>query len=160
MIKFVIEKTANFYFSNVVWLIRNHLLDLDICVKNTVDHTKKCRLTDLIDEHIDHLNYLQDIYILNIEGINNCLTEQLIRRLLVPVYLSSLLKKDRFTVKSRKPFIQPNVALFLLSHLFSVITYEPLLNDLCEFLFFISDEQFINDMCASSTDEVFIDLLR
>lgn len=37
MVKFVIEKTANSYFSNVVWLIRNQLLDLDICVKNTVE---------------------------------------------------------------------------------------------------------------------------
>ena len=37
MQKFVKEKTASFYFSNLVWLIRNQLLDLDICVKNTVE---------------------------------------------------------------------------------------------------------------------------
>ena len=62
-------------------------------------HTKKSRLTDLIDEHVDHLNYLQDIYTLNIQALSNCLTDQLIRRLFVPVYLNSLVKKDRFLVK-------------------------------------------------------------
>jgi protein CLEC16A len=62
-------------------------------------HTKKSRLIDLIDEHVDHLNYIQDIYTINIQALSNCLTEQLIRRLLVPVYLNSLLKRDRFSVK-------------------------------------------------------------
>ena len=37
MQKYVREKTANHYFSNMVWLIRNHVLDLDICVKNTIE---------------------------------------------------------------------------------------------------------------------------
>lgn len=104
MQNFVKEKTSAFYFSNLVWLIRNHLLDLDITVRNTVDHTKRSRLTDLIDEHVDHLNYMQDVYILNNMGLSNCLTEQLIRRLLVPVYLSSLLARERFNIKvSLKP---------------------------------------------------------
>jgi protein CLEC16A len=62
-------------------------------------HTKKSRLIDLIDEHVDHLNYIQDIYTINIQALSNCLTEQLIHRLLVPVYLNSLLKRDRFSVK-------------------------------------------------------------
>jgi len=150
MQKFVKEKTASFYFSNLVWLIRNQLLDLDICVKNTVDHTKRNRLTDSIDEHIDHLNYLQDIYILNNQSLSNCLTEQLVRRLFVPVYFNSLLSKDRFTNKDCKTYIQPNMALFLLSHLFSVNTYEPLLNDLCELIFLVSDEKVIEKMCTKT----------
>ena len=62
-------------------------------------HTKKSRLIDLIDEHVDHLNYIQDIYTINIQALSNCLTEQIIHRLLVPVYLNSLLKRDRFSVK-------------------------------------------------------------
>ena len=37
MQRFVINKTAFFYFSNMVWLIRNHILDLDICVKCTTE---------------------------------------------------------------------------------------------------------------------------
>jgi cell division protein FtsB len=31
------EEIFVFYFSNMVWLIRNHVLDLDICVKNTIE---------------------------------------------------------------------------------------------------------------------------
>jgi len=96
---FVREKTAAHYFSNLIWLIRNQLLDLDITVKNTVDHTHRSRLIDLIDEHVDHLNYIQDVYMLNNIGLCGCLTEQLIRRLLVPVYLSSLLVKEKFNIK-------------------------------------------------------------
>lgn len=37
MQKFVKEKTATCYFANLVWLLRNHVLDLDACVKNTIE---------------------------------------------------------------------------------------------------------------------------
>lgn len=37
MQRFIIEKTASHYFSNLVWLMRNHVLDLDLCVKNTTE---------------------------------------------------------------------------------------------------------------------------
>ncbi len=37
MQKYIKEKTAVHYFANMVWLIRNHVLDLDICVKNTIE---------------------------------------------------------------------------------------------------------------------------
>ncbi|CAF0812734.1 unnamed protein product [Brachionus calyciflorus] len=147
MQKFIIDKTAECYFSNLVWLIRNHVLDLDICVKNTIDHTKKSSLIDSIDEYIDHLNYLQDIYMLNIQSLSNCLTQQLIRRLFVPVYLNSLIRKDKILIKDRKPHIQPVLGIFLLSHVFSIITYQPLLADLCELIFYTSDETIIDQMC-------------
>lgn len=38
---------------------------------------------------------------LNNQGLSNCLTEQLIRRLFVPVFLSSLIRKDKFIIKVR-----------------------------------------------------------
>lgn len=37
MQNFLKERTAAPYFSNLVWLIRNQLLDLDLTVKNTVE---------------------------------------------------------------------------------------------------------------------------
>jgi len=43
--------------------------------------------------------------------------------------------------------------MFLLSHLFSVITYEPLLNELCDFMLFVNDEK-IGDLLNKSIDEV------
>lgn len=115
---------------------------------------------DLIDEHVDHLNYLQDIYLLDNLALSNCLTEQLIRRLLVPVYLSSLLlasptnpaassASHHLSVKFKKSnCVQANMALFSLAHLFAVISDRPLLSDLCELIFFINDEKVIEDMCT------------
>lgn len=50
MQKFIKEKTSICYFSNLVWLIRNHVLDLDICVKNTtelVELKKNCLIVKL-----------------------------------------------------------------------------------------------------------------
>ncbi len=38
--------------------------------------------------------------------------------------------------------------MFFLTNLFSVVTYEPLLNDLCELIFFINDEKVIEEMCT------------
>ena len=37
MIKFVIDKTAVPYFSNLVWFIGNHILDIDACVRNDAE---------------------------------------------------------------------------------------------------------------------------
>jgi hypothetical protein len=51
-------------------------------------------LTDLIDEYIDHFNYLQDIYMINNTDLSTRLNEELIRRLLIPVCLSSVIKRD------------------------------------------------------------------
>lgn len=122
--------------------------------KKKQSHTKKCRLTDLIDEYIDHLNYLQDIYMLNIQSLSNALTEQLIRRLFVPVYLSSILNKDKFVIKDRRPIVTPLVATFLLSHVFSIITYVPLLTDLCELIFGVQDEKVFDQMCAKTSNGI------
>ncbi|RNA07939.1 CLEC16A isoform X2, partial [Brachionus plicatilis] len=113
-------------------------------------HTKKSNLIDLIDEYIDHLNYLQDIYMLDNQALSNFLTQQLIRRLFVPVFLSSLRRKDKYTVTDRKPYIQPFLAVFLLSHVLSIITYQPLVTDLCDFVFFMNDEKVMDQMCERS----------
>jgi hypothetical protein len=40
------------------------------------------------------------------------------------------------------------VALFILSHIFSIITHEQLLTELCELIFFVSDENVLNQMCS------------
>ena len=37
MLKFVIDKTAVPYFSNLVWFIGNHILDIDACVKGDTE---------------------------------------------------------------------------------------------------------------------------
>ena len=37
MLQFVIDKTAVPYFSNLVWFIGNHILEIDTCVKNDAE---------------------------------------------------------------------------------------------------------------------------
>lgn len=37
MLKFIRNKTAAPYFSNLVWFIGNHVLELDSCVKNDAE---------------------------------------------------------------------------------------------------------------------------
>lgn len=74
-----------------------------------------------------------------------CLTEELVRRLLVPICLGSIIKKD-----FRKACIQPYVAVFALSHIFSIITYEPILSELCELIFFTNDEKYLSQLCSKT----------
>lgn len=91
---------------------------------------------------------------LNIQSLSNLLTEQLVRRLFVPVYLSSILNKDKFVIKDRRPIVTPLVATFLLSHVFSIITYAPLLTDLCELIFAVQDEKVFDQMCAKTSNGI------
>lgn len=71
-----------------------------------------------LEEHLNGLHYINDILHLNIDNINADLEENFFIELFVYQYLKFLKPKD------------PNVhlqgsSLFLLTHLFSIITYEP-----------------------------------
>ncbi|XP_033117712.1 protein CLEC16A-like, partial [Anneissia japonica] len=55
---YIRNKTAVPYFSNLVWFIGNHVLNLDTCIRNDVDHQSKDRLSTLVAEHLDHLHYV------------------------------------------------------------------------------------------------------
>lgn len=41
-------------------------------------------------EHLDHLHYLNDILCLNIDALNAVLTDHLLNRLFIPLYIFSL----------------------------------------------------------------------
>ena len=58
MLKFVTDKTAAPYFSNLVWFIGNHILEIDNCVRNDADHKSLNKLKDIVAGHIDHLHYI------------------------------------------------------------------------------------------------------
>lgn len=57
-------------------------------------HTK---LSDLVAEHLDHLHYLNDILCLHIEALNDVLTAHLLNKLLVPLYVYSLVQNPSHT---------------------------------------------------------------
>lgn len=52
------------------------------------------RLSDLIAEHLDHLHYLNDILCLHIEDLNVVLIEHLLKKLLIPMYIMSLIPRN------------------------------------------------------------------
>ena len=52
------------------------------------------RLKDLVADHLDHLHYINDILCLNIVELNEILTEYLLNRFIIPLYLYSLVTDD------------------------------------------------------------------
>ncbi|KAK7789515.1 hypothetical protein R5R35_002837 [Gryllus longicercus] len=129
MLKFIRDKTAAPYFSNLVWFIGNHILELDSCVRNDADHQSQNRLSDLVAEHLDHLHYLNDILCLEISDLNQVLTEHLLNKLLIPLYVYSLTKRRRHSqIEDIKPHVSSVVSLFLLSQVFLIITHGPLVH--------------------------------
>jgi hypothetical protein len=57
-------------------------------------HHSKAKLADLVAEHLDHLHYLNDILCLEIGDLNCVLTDQLLHRLLMPLYVLSLANRS------------------------------------------------------------------
>ena len=50
-------------------------------------------------EHLDHLHYLNDILCLKIDALNEVLTDHLLNRLLIPLYVYSLTKRGKYAAK-------------------------------------------------------------
>merc|ERR1719209_2594380 len=128
MLKFVTDKTAAPYFSNLVWFIGNHILEIDDCVRNDADHKSINKLKDVVAEHLDHIHYVNDILTLNIESLNRVLTDHLLNRLFIPLYIYSFARTS-LPGEDMKPYVSPVVALFLLCQVFLIITHIPLAGD-------------------------------
>ncbi|XP_040214470.1 protein CLEC16A isoform X4 [Rana temporaria] len=129
MLHYIRDKTAVPYFSNLVWFIGIHVIELDKCVQTDEEHKNRGTLSNLVSQHLDHLNYLNDILIINCEFLNDVLTNHLLNRLLLPLYVYSLVNQDQAT---ERPRISPQVALYLLSQVFLTIHYAPLVNSLAD----------------------------
>ncbi|EDV93494.1 protein CLEC16A homolog [Drosophila grimshawi] len=151
MLRFIRDKTAAPYFSNLVWFIGKHILELDTCVRTDIDHQSNQKLSNLVAEHLDHLHYLSDILLLDITDLNAVLTEHLLHKLFVPLYIFSLtpappppslavVTQNLAAVLNRNvnidiqemhnPRVSSIVALYLLSLVFLVITHAPLVHAL------------------------------
>ncbi|XP_027140564.1 protein CLEC16A isoform X5 [Larimichthys crocea] len=126
MLHYIRDKTAVPYFSNLVWFIGSHVIELDKCVQTDEEHKNRGKLSDLVAEHLDHLHYLNDILIINCEFLNDVLTDHLLNRLFLPLYVYSLVSPE--TSEDRK--INPQVSLYLLSQVFLIIHYQPMVNAL------------------------------
>lgn len=111
-------------------------------------HQSQNRLSNLVAEHLDHLHYLNDILCLNIADLNAVLTEHLLHKLFVPLYIFSLTPAPPLSItlaaknlaevlnveidiqEINNPRVSCVVALFLLSLVFLVITHGPLVHSL------------------------------
>ncbi|KZC13734.1 Protein CLEC16A [Dufourea novaeangliae] len=132
MLAFIRDRTAAPYFSNLVWFIGNHIIELDTCVRNDADHQSQNRLSDLVAEHLDHLHYLNDILCLDISDLNKVLSEHLLHKLLVPLYVYSLTRHKNILCQNQdeRKHVSVVVALFLLSQVFLIVSHAPLVHTL------------------------------
>ncbi|TRY86877.1 hypothetical protein DNTS_009009 [Danionella cerebrum] len=128
MLHYIRDKTAVPYFSNLVWFIGSHVIELDKCVQTDEEHKNRGKLSDLVAEHLDHLHYLNDILIINCEFLNDVLTDHLLNRLFLPLYVFSLVSQEQ----SDERKINPQVSLYLLSQVFLIIHYPPLVHSLAD----------------------------
>nr|XP_032635513.1 protein CLEC16A isoform X7 [Chelonoidis abingdonii] len=159
MLHYIRDKTAVPYFSNLVWFIGSHVIELDNCVQTDEEHRNRGKLSDLVAEHLDHLHYLNDILIINCEFLNDVLTDHLLNRLFLPLYVYSLVNQDK---GGERPKISLQVSLYLLSQVFLIIHYAPLVNSLAEVILngdlsvFSKVEQDIQRSSAKSSIRCFI----
>ncbi|KAL1494178.1 hypothetical protein ABEB36_009819 [Hypothenemus hampei] len=154
MLAFIRDRTAAPYFSNIAWFIGKHIQELDMCVQKEADHHSQNRLADLVAEHLDHLHYINDILCLHITDLNHVLTDHLLHKLLIPLYIYSLASHIRKSsmpegvnqavakilskTLSDSPKLQDGtsgqvscvVALFLLSQVFLILSHAPLIHTL------------------------------
>lgn len=112
-------------------------------------HQSQHRLTNLVAEHLDHLHYLNDILLLEIDDLNAVLTEHLLHKLFLPLYIFSLtpskplppmarVTRDLAAVlnkvvnieETHNPRVTPVLAKYLLSLVFLVVNHRPLVQSL------------------------------
>ncbi|XP_028395434.1 protein CLEC16A-like [Dendronephthya gigantea] len=131
MLNFIVNKTADAYFCNLIWYIGNHAMELDRCSVKESDHLHCGRLKDLVADHLDHLHYINDILCLNILELNEILTEYLLDRLIIPLYLYSLVADEDAPLQC-KPQVGKLFALYLLSQILLIIKHPPLVSTLTD----------------------------
>eukprot|EP00794_Sanderia_malayensis_P009382 gene9382-10370_t len=147
MLNFICDKTANPYFSNLVWFIGKHAIELDDCVMIESDHLKCDRLKMWVADHLDHLHYLHDILCLEIDKLNMILTDHLLNRLLIPLYVYSLPSQVENSAKHERVCIGRLVSLFLLSQILLIMDHEPLISCLVNVI--LHDEEEATSTCDS-----------
>jgi protein CLEC16A len=84
------------------------------------------QLTSSLEEYLDHIHYLHDIFLLHVDSLNNVLKEQLMNRLLIPVYIFSLIKREKFSRVKVNSIIKNSIDCFIFSriHELYLINYQ------------------------------------
>lgn len=130
MLEYIRSKTAAPYFSNLVWFIGNHIIELDECLLSQAHHLNRGRLESLVAEHLDHLHYINDILGLGVGPLNAVLTDHLLDRLFIPLYVYSLTDCSMSPEGEESPRISTTISLFLLSQVFLTLSDPALITPL------------------------------
>ncbi|CAH8666278.1 unnamed protein product [Dicrocoelium dendriticum] len=138
-LEFLHHQTSLPYFSYLVWSVGTTALDIDDLLRPDLSSQSQSKLEDLLAEHIDHLHYINDLLSLGIEGINEVLCDQILHRLLIPLYVYSLTKRHKASVHEatcvRRPHVTRPVATFLLTHVFVILHHVDIVRVLTESIF-------------------------
>lgn len=138
-LEFIHHQTSVPYFSYLVWSVGNTALDIDDLLRPDLSTQNRSKLEDLLAEHIDHLHYVNDLLSLGIEGINEVLCDQLLHRLLIPLYVYSLTKRHKTSLHEatsvQRPHVTRSVATFLLTHVFVILQHVDIVRVLTESIF-------------------------
>lgn len=148
-------RVSNYYYKilyeNKKFSVKRFLFAIFNKTKYSFSHQSNQKLSNLVAEHLDHLHYLNDILLLEINDLNAVLTEHLLHKLFVPLYIFSLtpappppslalVTQNLAAVLNRNvdidiqemqnPRVSSIVALYLLSLVFLVVTHSPLVHAL------------------------------
>ncbi len=124
-------------------------------------HDNRRKLDDFVAEMLDHLYYLHDIFSLGIDSMSLVLSEQLLKYLLTPLLVESLVETpstaqrknstNNNNKEEEEERISPVLSLFLLAQVFTVFTHKPLINTLAAALIHPSPSTFstLKQLCPT-----------
>ncbi|KAL1921384.1 uncharacterized protein VTP21DRAFT_11100 [Calcarisporiella thermophila] len=134
MQNFILDNSTAPYFSNLMWFIGNHGVSLEDLYSQNSSPGKISRISYFLAEHGDCLYYVNDIINLGVPKINEVLNLHMVDHLILPLYLNGLVKPELLG-NTEKPPIGPVISLWLLSHIFHIIKYPPLIGKTIRLLF-------------------------
>ncbi|XP_075242308.1 protein CLEC16A-like isoform X3 [Convolutriloba macropyga] len=170
---YICDKIANIYFANLTNDLGKLVLQINELTYGKISNSSMDKLRDLCAEHLDYLSYIQDIYRLDVPRLSEIMTKYLLTGLLLPLYLVPIAHSQRLPLNekererglagdgvggttsgggdSTRP-ISISVAMFLTSHVFHIIMYEPLINTLSRIICSSQDElsYILSDKCLSN----------
>jgi hypothetical protein len=91
MRKFVLDRSAVPYFSNLVWFLRDQTLNLSHLLSSS-NYLNLPKLEEFVESLIDIYYYLQDIMNLNIKELSETLIDQLLSHYVLPVLIGSVVQ--------------------------------------------------------------------
>ena len=142
--QFILDRTATPYFSNLVWFIGSQSLALDALLRarsgmETRSDSELTKIQFALEEHLDHLFYLNDILRLGVPAISSVLRTHLIEQLIKALYVASIQHEPRPEV-SADPLIADWLASYLVGLVLNIFAQDELSDTVAAVLLSQDDE--------------------